>query len=117
MFSTTHFCILIITLQLICLQNYVEPKDQYVQPLPMGLQVAIPWDIANIWNRPVSLSPFLSTFLGLTLLYILFFGVITSPFGYMFGVYVQSFRIFFFGIWVLSSVDSSFFVDPHKSTF
>ncbi len=97
MSSTTHCCILIITLQLICLQNYVEPKGQFVQPMMHGMQIAIPWDIANIWNRPVSLSPFLSTFLGLALLYILFFGVITSPFGYMFGVYVQNFyRLYFF---------------------
>lgn len=77
---------IVITLLLSCLQTYVEPKDQYVQPMMMGMQVAIPYDIANIFNRPVSLSPFVSTFFGLSLLYILFFGVITSPFGYMFGV-------------------------------
>jgi hypothetical protein len=50
----------------------------------MGMQMAIPYDIANIFNRPIAgvTSVILTVSLGL----IIFFGIITSPFGYFFGV-------------------------------
>lgn len=63
----------------------VCPKDQYVEPLLFGMKVSIPYDMANLFTR----FPFqggLSVVLGLGLAGILFFGVITAPFGYMFGV-------------------------------
>jgi len=66
--------------------NEIESKNQYVQPLNMGMQVAIPYDIANIFNRPVWFGRTASLFLSGCILFILFFGVITSPFGYMFGI-------------------------------
>lgn len=63
----------------------VSSKDQYVEPLLFGMKASIPYDMANLFNR----FPFqggLAVILGLGLAGILFFGVITSPFGYMFGV-------------------------------
>lgn len=68
-----------------CLTNPVSSKDQYVEPLLFGMKVSIQYDMANMFNR----FPFqagLSLILGLGLAGILFFGVITAPFGYMFGV-------------------------------
>lgn len=64
----------------------VVPKGQFVQPLNMGMQVAIPYDIANIFNRPINFGPISALISTGSLLYILFFGVITSPFGYFFGI-------------------------------
>lgn len=63
-----------------------EGKGQYVQPLNMGMQVAIPYDITNIVNRPINFGPISALISTGCLLYILFFGVITSLFGYFFGV-------------------------------
>lgn len=65
--------------------NPVSPADQYVEPLLFGMKVNLPYDMANLFNR----FPFqggLSVLLAVTLAGILFFGVITAPFGYMFGV-------------------------------
>jgi len=62
----------------------VSSKGMYVQPLNMGMQMAIPYDIANIFNRPI--AGVTSVVLTVGLAIVLIFGVITSPFGYMFGI-------------------------------
>jgi len=45
------------------------------------LLLLIVQDIANLFTRPI--AAFVSVFLSISMLFILFFGVITSPFGYM----------------------------------
>ena len=62
----------------------VDNKSQYVEPLNSGLQFSIPYDAANIFIRPIAAS--ISVFLAIAMCFILFFGVITSPFGYVFGI-------------------------------
>lgn len=81
--GSKNFLFLLILLNI---SSYSEGKDQYVQPLNMGMQIAIPYDIANIFNRPINFGPIAGLLSAGCLLYILFFGVITSPFGYFFGV-------------------------------
>lgn len=63
----------------------VVAKGQYVVPLNMGMKVSIPYDIANLFGR-FPIQGALSVVLALALNAILFFGVITAPFGYFFGI-------------------------------
>ncbi|CAG7723850.1 unnamed protein product [Allacma fusca] len=83
----------------------VDSKGQYVESLNMGLQMAIPYDAANIFNRPI--AAFISTFLSICLAAILFFGVITSPFGYMFGIPSRKYVLGTVGARSFSSFDNS----------
>jgi len=56
-----------------------KPKWSYCPLIP-----AVPYDIANIFIRPI--AGVIGVSISVALLLILFFGVITSPFGYFFGV-------------------------------
>ena len=62
----------------------VECKNQYVMPMSMGLKMSLPYDICNVFNRPIFgvTAVILTVALGLIIL----FGIITSPFGYFFGI-------------------------------
>ena len=67
---------------LVLIANFPSPTDtkgQYVMPLLGGMKMSVAYDIANLFIRPIAAS--ISTFLSICLLFILFFGVITSPFG------------------------------------
>lgn len=59
-------------------------KKQYVQVLNSGLHTSQPYDIANIFRRPV--AAIISIVLTIFLAVFIFFGIITSPFGYFFGI-------------------------------
>ncbi|CAL8100349.1 unnamed protein product [Orchesella dallaii] len=63
----------------------VSSKEQYVEPLLFGMKATLPYDMANLFNE-FPIQGGLALLLGLGIMFILFFGVITSPFGYMFGV-------------------------------
>jgi len=76
------FAVLVIIL--VSQKSQVEGKAQFVEPANMGMKMSIAYDIANLWRRPI--AGVLSTVLAISLAIILFFGVITSPFGYMFGI-------------------------------
>ena len=82
------FSLLTVTICIILVFNTiiqpVSSKGQYVQPLNMGMQMAIPYDIANIFNRPIAGVTAVILTVGLGL--IMFFGIITAPFGYFFGI-------------------------------
>lgn len=79
------FTFFIVGVHLAALCVPVFSKDEYVEPLLFGLKVSVPYDLANLFNR-FPIQGALSLILATGLSFILFFGVITSPFGYMFGV-------------------------------
>lgn len=62
----------------------VELESQYVMPMSMGLKLSLPYDIANLFIRPTAGA--ISVLISVALLFIIFFGIITSPFGYFFGI-------------------------------
>jgi hypothetical protein len=81
----------IILFNLFLILHTSDAKDQYVLPLNMGMKSSISYDIANMFNRPNVLQGGLAIFLSYCILGIVFFGVITAPFGYMFGIPSQKY--------------------------
>ncbi|CAG7823214.1 unnamed protein product [Allacma fusca] len=75
--------ILVLIVILYCPHSVVG-KGQYVMPLLGGMKMSLSYDIANLFLRPV--ASFLSVFVSIAMLFILFFGIITAPFGYAFGI-------------------------------
>jgi len=80
-YSMVVSIILLLEISCPCLVN---GDNHYIEPLNLGMKMNIPYDIANVFNRPI--AGVLATILVVCMGCILFFGVISSPFGYMFGI-------------------------------